>query len=481
MFYKKIVWLVFCLFIIANAKSQSISITGQVKSNNSQKIIESASVVLKNGNQILAYGYTNNQGNYLITFNKNNLSEFTLEANSLGYATASIAINLAENKNSYRQDFNLEEKVETLTTVVLKPGEKIEINRDTISYKIAAFKDNSERTVEDMLKKLPGIEVAEDGSIKALGKPIQKILIEGDDLADSNYKVISKNLDVDVLEKIEIISNYDENPVLKQFLNSENVVLNLKLKKDKKSVLFGKAEAGGGVKNRFLADINLGLVTPAIKFLDLANANNTGNPAENQFGSFVYMPIGFNDFSKNFVIKQNPIVFLSGSSVALEDKNYIENTTFSNNLLVNKRLSESLKIRNSLYFYNDSFEKKYSSQYQYFVEPQDIFFTEQNSFDQENLNLSNDLKVTLTPSKNTNITVANTLTLLNGTHKNRLLFDEDNIQQNLQNKKREQETHFQLTQKIKSGAVVIDLYAGGKKLDQVFQIFPNTFVADTMN
>lgn len=113
------------------------------------------------------------------------------------------------------QDFNLKEKAESLSAVVLEADEKIKINRDTVSYRVSAFKDGSERTVEDMLKKLSEIEVSENGNIKALGKPIQKILIEGDDLADSNYKVISKNLDISAIDNIEIISNYVENPVLK--------------------------------------------------------------------------------------------------------------------------------------------------------------------------------------------------------------------------------------------------------------------------
>lgn len=481
MYTKIICSLFFFLFALSGAKAQSIIITGKVKAKSSKKIIENASVVVRSGNQILGYNYTDIRGNFLLQFNKNDFSEVTLEANSLGYAHILKTILLEENKTSYAQDLYLEEKLETLSTVVLKPEEKIKINRDTISYRISAFKDNSERTVEDMLKKIPGIEVADDGSIRALGKPIQKILIEGDDLADSNYKVISKNLDVDVLEKIEIISNYDENPVLKQFLNSENVVLNLKLKKDKKSILFGKVEAGGGVENRFLADVNLGLITPGLKFLDLPNANNTGNPAGNQFESYTYTPIGFNDFDKDFNIKQSPIVYLGGSTIELEDKNYIKNTSFSNIFLTNKRLSDDLKLRNSLYFFNDSFEKRYQNETQYFIDPENIYFSERNSFDENDLNLSNDVKLTFTPSKNMNVTFANTLSLLNEKHRNQLLFDEERIRQNLNNKKREQETHFQLTQKIKSGAVVIDLFMGSKMLNQDFQIHPNTFIADSIN
>ena len=455
------------------------TVTGTITNRTTSEPIEDALVVAKNGDEMVSYTYTDVNGHYNLKIN--NFAEITLTASSLGFASKNLKIRFVESQVNHVSDFLLNEKTETLTTVVLKADEKIKINRDTISFRISAFKDASERTVEDMLKKLPGIEVDDDGNIRALGKPIQKILIEGDDLADSNYKVISKNLDITVLDKIEIINNYDENPVLKQFLSSENIVLNLKLKKDKKSVLFGKAEIGGGIENRFLGDVNLGVINPLVKLLNLANTNNTGSQAGKQFGVYTYSPIGFNDFTKDFSINQNPIVLLSGSTNELNTENYIENTSFSNNLLINKRFSDSIKLRNSLYYYNDSFEQYYKSEYQYFVEPKDIFFKEQNSFNQEKFNLSNDLKITFTPSKDRNITVANTLTFLNGTSKNSLLFNEENIQETLRNKTREQETQIQLTQKIKSGAVVIDFYVGSKKLDQIFQIFPNTFIADSIN
>lgn len=79
-------------------------------------------------------------------------------------------------------------------------------------------------------------------------------------------------------------------------------MLNLKLKDSKKSILFGKAEVGAGVENKFLADVNVGLISPAIKFLDLAFANNTGTSAESQFNDYIFENSDFNDFNKNHSI-----------------------------------------------------------------------------------------------------------------------------------------------------------------------------------
>src|SRR5690606_3901200 len=120
-------------------------------------------------------------------------------------------------------------------------------------------------------------------------------------------------------------------------------------------------------------DVNLGIINPAVKLLDLANINNTGNFAQNQFHGYNFVYGAFNDFNKDFSIAQNPTVFLEGSSIEIEDKNYIENNSWSNNLLVNKRFAEKLRLRNAFYSFNDHFEKQYSGNYQYFVEPENIF------------------------------------------------------------------------------------------------------------
>ena len=472
---KKTLCLCCLLWVCIYGNAQEVTIEGTLTSSSTKEIIPTASVVVKNGKTIVGYNYSNDLGVFTIIFQRKKQDTLTLQINSLGYEQINAVIILSDEENNYTKDFQLTEKIESLSTVVLRPDQKIKINRDTITFKVNAFKDDSERTVEDMLKKLPGIEVDDDGNIRALGKPIQKILIEGDDLADSNYKVISRNLDSDVLDKVEILSNYEENPVLKQFLNSENVALNLKLKKGKKNILFGRIEAGGGIENRFLADANLGLITPALKFLDLANANNVGDAAGAEFNNYNFTYGGFNDFSKTFGINQNPIVYLQGSNLELEDKNYIENTTFANNLLINKRFSDSLKLRNSLFFYSDSFEKQYTSNIRYFVEPDDILFTEQNRFDLDNINGANDLEVQFTPSQNSNLVFTNSVSITNEQHDNRLLFNGDRIDQLLENNKKELESQLQYTQKIKNGAAVVDFYVGSKNLKQDFKIFPDTF------
>src|SRR5690606_24544689 len=101
-------------------------------------------------------------------------------------------------------DFVLKEKVEDLNEVVLETWEKIKISKDTITFRASKFINGSEQVVEDLLKNLPGVEVLKNGNIKVNGKPIDKLLIEGDDLFDDKYKILSKNLDVKNISEVQI-------------------------------------------------------------------------------------------------------------------------------------------------------------------------------------------------------------------------------------------------------------------------------------
>jgi len=469
-------FLFFLLFLgFCITKAQDVKVSGKITIKQTQKPLENALVLLKNEQKILSYTYTNKNGVYHLKLISAEATKYNLEISSLGHAKKQYNFSLQPNKKSYTFDFSLAENEETLSTVVLKSDKKIKINRDTISYKASSFTNGSERSVEDLLGKIPGIEITDTGEIKALGKKIEKILIEGDDLAGNRYKVISKNLGSDVIDKVDIVSNYDENPILKQFLNSENVVLNLRLKKNKKSVLFGNIKAGGGIENRFLADADIGLITPGLKFLNLAESNNVGNVVNNQFKNYTYSAQGFNDFNKNFSIRQNPVIYLdSGNLIFLPDNTYIENTSLANNLLLNERLGENGKIRNSLFFYTEKFENDNSVFYKYFVEPEDITYTEQNSIQTKNLNLSNDFTISYAISKNLYIESNNTLTLHNKKQENHLKFNgSDDIFQNLQRQERELESKTQITRKTDYGAAVFDIFLGSKKGEEFFLILPN--------
>ncbi|MGY0408778.1 MAG: hypothetical protein ACWIPJ_10565, partial [Polaribacter sp.] len=141
-------------------------------------------------------------------------------------------------KNLNLKTINLEFKLIRKTTVldeviVASKKKSFSIKKDTITFNVDRYADGSERKIEEVIKKLPGIQVSESGEIKYKGKPVETVTLDGDNLFDSNYTVGTKNISADMVEQIEAIDNYSENSLLKGIEQGGKVSLNLKLKKGK--------------------------------------------------------------------------------------------------------------------------------------------------------------------------------------------------------------------------------------------------------
>lgn len=475
----KIIFLLGLLFFYSqNLFGQELLIKGTVQDSNGYSI-EGASIVCSYKSDFLGYTYTNQDGSYELNLNlMKNKDSLSIAVHSLGFSKNEKTI-FIKGKTTVLQNFTMQSKVEELNTVVLKPEEKINIKKDTVSYKVSAFTNKTEQTVEDVLENIPGIEVDDQGNIKAFGKSIQKILIEGDDLADSNYKIISRNLNAKVLDKVEVISNYNDNPVLKQFLLSEATVLNLKLKEEAKTVWFGKVQIGAGNNDKYLADLNLGLIFPKIKFLVLGDFNRTGKPAKGLLENYTYEKEGFNDFGKTHDFKLAPLFNLNGQTIPIDDPFYIENSSFSNNILLNKTIWEKAKFRNSMFIYKDELNKSYFNRNTYFLPTGDISFAEDNDFNFRNINLTNDIELSYPIDENNFLSVKNKITVGSDGSKNQLLFNNDErLFQNLKNNTISSESHIKLTRKINKGALLIYGYFGGTWDKYLFESTPTSEITE---
>lgn len=154
------------------------------------------------------------------------------------------------------------------------------IKQDTVDYNVASFRDGSERKIQDLIKKLPGVEVNDkSGEIRYKGKSVETVKLDGDDLFGSNYALGTKNINVDMVEQVQAIENYSDNPLLKGIETGDKVALNLKLKKGKTD-LSGTVDIGSGVFNDISAAQNLGAtaieVSKKYKSFATLSYNNIG-------------------------------------------------------------------------------------------------------------------------------------------------------------------------------------------------------------
>lgn len=454
--------IIFVLFFPLIVFSQEIKITGTIKDIENRSIESASVVVYDNFENTLSYTYSDEQGNYNLVFDKPNDNIIIISVASLGFSKKEITLDLTSKMN-LSQSFVLNEKQEYLKEVVIEAYQKIKINRDTTTIKVASFVDKTEQTVEDILKKLPGIEVQKDGSIKAHGKSIDKLLIEGDDLFDKNYKLLTKNLDAKNLDFVQIIDGFEDNPILKRMNNSDKVALNLKLKKDKQNIWFGNVLVGAGIvsENRWKEGLNLGLLKKKIKLFYLADYNNSGEKATDQVSNAIN---DNNLFGENRYEKTAKTLFTinSNENSSFSKSQSVFNKAFFNSLSFSKKINPSMTLRGVGYFAVDNQLQNSFSQTQYNIENNPVSYTENNNYSSKKRLSSGELELKYFVNEDnylTNIFIyKNNPNAINS----ELLFNKILIDQSSNNKNQTFYNHFNHTYRLAENKVLHNYFYFGK-------------------
>jgi len=239
------------------------------------------SVILKDSinNSFLSYTYSNDKGSYILKTEK--FGTFNLTFSSLGFKNKTVQIIIDGEQKEIIIDVTLEEKPYELDEVIIQSEKTISIKKDTVEVKVSRFLTSNDVTVEDLLKKIPGVTVSREGTIKIGNREIEKLMIDGDDFFDKGYKILSKNMPPDQLDKIQILQKYSNNKLLKGIEVSENVALNLVLKDDAKRQWFGNFSIGYDItfNNRYSIKSYLMNFGKKNKYIFLSNFNNIGYDA----------------------------------------------------------------------------------------------------------------------------------------------------------------------------------------------------------
>ena len=273
----KIKFIVFFIIIInvSNFCFAQTIIEGYVIDSETSKGVF-VSVVLKDENgKIITYTNTKNEGYFELKTAIKGI--FNLNVSSLSYKAQSKQIEI-DNRLKIKENFILKPKTTELKEVVIQSRRPITVKKDTIIFDAKSFLQGNEQVVEDLLKKIPGLNVLTDGTIKIGNQEVEKVMIDGDDFFEKGYKIVTKNMPVNPIDKVEVYQNYSNNKHLKGIENSEKVALNLTLKEDVKRIWFGNAFGGYGLvsENRYEFRANLMNFGKKSKHYFLTNLNNIG-------------------------------------------------------------------------------------------------------------------------------------------------------------------------------------------------------------
>lgn len=222
-----------------------------------------------------AYAITNEAGKFTLSLKANTV--YTIKASYIGFQSFEKLVTTTTSNMNFPITLREGTVLKDVEVVYEMP---VTISGDTIIYNSDSFTNGTERKLEDVLKKLPGVEVNKDGEIEVEGKKVQKVMVEGKDFFDGDTKLATKNIPADALDKIQVLRNYNEVSNLKGLENNEeSIALNIKLKEGKKNFWFGDMTAGIGVgheEERYIINPKLFYYNPKYSLNIIANKNNIG-------------------------------------------------------------------------------------------------------------------------------------------------------------------------------------------------------------
>ncbi len=246
---KKLYFLFFLCTLSAMATAQSGTIKGSVSDTASNTSLTNANIILLNAKDSILYKYTrsNEQGNFQI--NNIDTGRYILLISYPNYAdyTENFTID-AEAKEKDFGHVDLILKSELLKDVIVRSNAAaIRIKGDTTEFVADSFKTLPNATVEDLLKKLPGIQIDQNGTITAQGQTVNKVMVDGDEFFGDDPTLVTKNLKADMIDKVQLYDRQSKAAELSGIDDGQrDKTINLKLKEDRKHGYFGKLVAGAG-------------------------------------------------------------------------------------------------------------------------------------------------------------------------------------------------------------------------------------------
>lgn len=269
--------LICSIFLLSfqTALAQNAGVSGKLTDEN-QSPLPRATIMLINANDSTMEKFTisDNEGKFVI--NKLKAGEYLLQVSYVGYQNMSKPISLEAGRSLSLGNVQMQQESELLENVTIEADRiPMQIKEDTVEYNAGAFDTRPGATVEDLLKKLPGVEVENDGTIKAQGETVNKVLVDGKEFFGNDPQIATKNLPADAMDKVQVFDQLSE---MSQFTGVDDgtreKTINLTLKEDKKNGLFGNAEGGYGENDRYNAKLNLNQFTKKQQLSVISSANN---------------------------------------------------------------------------------------------------------------------------------------------------------------------------------------------------------------
>lgn len=281
---RKFIYLLILLLVYSSVTvAQSATLQGFIKDSSENKFLENSvvSLIRKSDSVLIDFARTDDKGQFKL----NNLSagSYFLLVSYPKYADYVEDIKLEENSHLNLNYLFIIPKSQLLEEVIVRQRiAAIRMKGDTLEYRADSFAVKEGATVEDLLKKLPGIQVNKNGEITAQGERVQKVLVDGEEFFSDDPAVVTQNLRADAVENVQVFDKKSDQATFTGIDDGEKTkTINLKLKEDRKKGMFGKAKLSGGTPGWFENDFMINSFKGKRKIAAFGTMSNTGKAGLN--------------------------------------------------------------------------------------------------------------------------------------------------------------------------------------------------------
>jgi hypothetical protein len=248
---KKITLFTILVLLTSVGFTQVMQISGNVKDTATKANVKNAVVALLTPKDSILKSYTRVKADGSYTLSNVKPGKYILSVSHPNFGEYIDDINITEAQNNI-PSIALTTKIKLLEAVIVRSGNPIKIKGDTTVYTADSFKVSANANVEELLKKLPGIQVDKNGEIKAMGEKVEKVLVDGEEFFGDDPGMAVKNLRADAVKEVQV---FDKKSEQSEFTGIDDgktkKTINLKLKEDKKKGYFGKVDIAGGLNNKY--------------------------------------------------------------------------------------------------------------------------------------------------------------------------------------------------------------------------------------
>lgn len=305
----------FILFILISAMAHAQTvITGIVRDEKHNPITDiNVTLQEKLGRLTLGFAMTDGKGAYKLEYNgKTDSIAITVSGFNVQKQTK-----IVENRNQ-NIDFSIESASILLNEVKITPP-KIRQAGDTLNYLVESFSDLNDRTIGDVLKKMPGIKVQDNGAILYQNRPINKFYIENADLLQGRYGIATNNIDAKDVSTVQVLENHQPIKALKDRELSEDAAINLKLKDSAKGTIIANTQLGlGGSPLLWNNELTGMYIAKKLQNITIYKGNDSGDDVTRELTSFYS-----NDASN--MDKGSLLAVQSPSSPSIGEKRFLNN------------------------------------------------------------------------------------------------------------------------------------------------------------